>query len=365
MERNKWRNFDLVLLATLLVVLAIGVAMVYSATHNTAGLEGSTLRQAVSVGLGLGLLIVGATVDYRLLGNLQPLIYGLMLTLLASVLVIGHETYGAQRWIKVGEWLFQPAEIAKLLLILFLAQLLAGREDRVREFRTVLVSLGATLIPAALVYRQPDLGTAVMFVVIWAAMVGFAGVRVRHLLIVAAVGLALAPLLWFAMHGYMRGRVLSFLNPLSDPQGANYDANQALIAIGSGGWLGKGFGAGTQSQLHFLRVRHTDYIFSVLAEELGLLGGLLLLALLGIILWRVMGVADRAGDLYGRLIAGGVGALIFAQSVINIAMNMALLPATGVPLPFVSYSNNLLVTLLAAIGLVQSVALRRKKLEFG
>jgi rod shape determining protein RodA len=348
-----------------LPTLAIGVAMVYSATHNSAGLEGSTIRQIGSIGAGLVLLFVATTVDYRLLSNLQPLIYAVMLIMLGAVLVLGHTNYGAQRWIRIGSYLFQPSEPAKLLLILFLAQYLAGREEKVKQFRTVLVSLVATLIPAALVYKQPDLGTAVILVAIWAAMVLMAGVKVRHVLIIALIAVALSPVLWFLMHDYMRDRVMAFINPMNDLQGAGYDANQAMIAIGSGGWLGKGFGSGTQSQLHFLRVRHTDYIFSVLAEELGLVGGLLLLLLLGIILWRILRAADQAGDAHGRLIASGTAALIFFQSGINLAMNMSLIPSTGVPLPFISYSNNSLLVLLLAIGLVQSVALRRKKLEFG
>lgn len=339
--------------------------MVYSATLNTEGLEDSTRRQAIFVGVGLALMLMLATVDYGLLEPLCGAIYVLTMAALVAVLVIGRVTHGAQRWIDLGFMLFQPSEFAKLALILFLAQFFARHRDDIKSLKVFLISLGATLLPMVLVYRQPDLSTALILGAIWLGMAAVAGVRFAYVASLGGMALGALPAIWFSLHDYQRQRILLFLNPGSDPQGAGYNVGQALIAIGSGGWFGKGFAKGTQSQLHFLRVRHTDFIFSVLAEELGFVGALLLLALLGFLLWRIVRAAAVARDHFGELLAVGMATLIFVQSTVNIAMNMALLPTTGVPLPFISFGNNALLMLLLGIGLVESVAIRHKKLEFG
>ena len=360
----RWRHFDFWLLAALALLLVMGLAMVYSATLNTAGLEDSARRQAIFVGVGLLLLLALTTVDYGLLEPICGAIYILTMAALVAVLVIGRVTHGAQRWIDLGFMLFQPSEFAKLALILFLAQFFSRHQDDIKSLRTFLISLGATLLPMGLVYLQPDLSTTLILGAIWLGMAAVAGVRFAYVAGLGGLGLGALPAIWFSLHDYQRLRILLFLNPGSDPQGAGYNVGQALIAIGSGGWFGKGFAKGTQSQLHFLRVRHTDFIFSVLAEELGFAGALLLLVLLAFLLWRVVRVAGMARDHFGELIAVGMAALIFVQSTINIAMNMALLPTTGVPLPFISFGNNALLMLLLGIGLVESVAARHRKLDF-
>jgi rod shape determining protein RodA len=194
-------------------------------------------------------------------------------------------------------------------------------------------------------------------------MVWMAGTRFRHLLVLAGGGLAALPLVWLNLEEYMRQRLLLFLSPTSDPD-SYFNVHQALVSIGSGGWTGKGLTRGTQSQLHFLRVRHTDFVFAVTAEELGFLGAVVMMGLVLFILWRILRIADRSRDALGRLIAVGVAAVILFQSTVNIGMNLGLMPVTGIPLPFVSYGGSSYVTLMLGIGLVQSVAMRRKKLEF-
>lgn len=364
MGRLRWRHFEFYLLAALILLLLMGLAMVYSATRNTEGLEDSTRRQAIFIAVGLVLLLLTAVTDYSLLEPLTGVIYGLMIATLVAVLVVGRVTHGAQRWIDLGFMLFQPAEFAKLFLILFLASFFASRRDDMKSASTFFISLGATLLPMVLIYLQPDLSTALLLGAIWLGMAAVAGVRFAYVAGLGGAALVAAPALWFALHDYQRLRILTFLNPGSDPQGAGYNVQQALIAIGSGGWLGKGFASGTQSQLHFLRVRHTDFVFSVLAEELGFAGALLLFVLLGLLLWRIIRVAGLARDRFGELIVVGMAVLIFVQSAANIAMNMALIPTTGIPLPFISFGNNALLSLLLGLGLVESVALRHKKLDF-
>jgi rod shape determining protein RodA len=197
----------------------------------------------------------------------------------------------------------------------------------------------------------------IVLAVVWLIMVLMAGMRLLHLSILGLVGLLSAPLLWFSLKDYMQRRLLLFINPAQNPS-ARYNIDQALISIGSGGWLGKGYASGSQSQLHFLRVRHTDFIFSVIGEEMGLVGALVLFTLIGVILWRIVRAASLARDSFGRLIACGVAAMIFFQSVVNIGMNLGLLPVMGIPLPFISSGGSSLIALLIAEGLVQSVVMR-------
>jgi rod shape determining protein RodA len=253
--------------------------------------------------------------------------------------------------------------MAKLVVIVVLAKFLADREEQLEQFSTVLISLAIVAVPMALIYLQPDLGTAMIFAVIWAAMMWVAGMRFRHWLILAVGGITILPLVWLSLQDYMRQRLLLFINPSTDPD-SYFNIHQALVGIGSGGLTGKGLTHGTQSQLHFLRVRHTDFIFAVTAEELGLLGAMAMIGLLFLILWRTLRIAERSRDTFGRLIATGIAAVIFCQAVINVGMNLGLLPVTGLPLPFVSYGGSSYIMLMLGIGLVESVALRHKKLEF-
>jgi rod shape determining protein RodA len=217
--------------------------------------------------------------------------------------------------------------------------------------------------PAALIYFQPDLGTTIIIGVVWLTIAVMGGIYLPHIGVLGLAAVIVSPLVWLTMADYQRERMLLFLFPESNPD-AYFNIRQALISIGSGGILGKGFGIGTQNQLHFLRVRHTDFIFSVIGEELGLLGALLLFLLIILVIWRIMRAADLTGDPFGRLICAGVAGLIFFQSFVNLGVNLGLLPVTGTPLPFVSYGGSALIAFLIAIGLVQSVVMRHRPLDF-
>ena len=363
MDRRLWRNFDFVLLGTTILLIVLGVAVIYSATLGTPDRADSPYRQIIYAVVGLGIMFAVAAIDYRFLESFQKPIYIVTVALPAIVLIIGEVTHGAQRWISASGSV-QPSELTKVLLIVVLAKYLADHQEDIGRLRYVFLSIIYVIPPMILIYVQPDLSTAVVLAAIWLVMVLTAGMRLLHLGVLGIVGVLATPLVWVTMKDYMRQRLITFITPLQDPLGSAYNINQARIAIGSGGWLGRGFAHGSQSQLHFLRVRHTDFTFSVLGEELGFVGALLLIILLVIVLWRITRVAGMARDNFGYLIACGVAATLSFQAIANIAMNLSLLPTTGIPLPFISYGGSSLITFLIAEGLVQSVVMRHRKIEF-
>ena len=363
MARRLWRNFDFVLLGTTILLIALGVAMIYSSTLGTPDLADLPYRQIIYAVVGLGIMFAVAAIDYRFLKSFQKPIFVVTVALPTIVFIIGEITHGAQRWIS-ARGSVQPSELTKVLVIVILANYLADHQEDVGRLRYVFLSLIYVIPPMILIYLQPDLSTAVVLAVIWLVMVLMVGMRLLHLSVLGILGVLATPLVWMTMRDYMRQRLITFVTPVHDPLGSAYNINQARIAIGSGGWLGRGFAHGSQSQLHFLRVRHTDFIFSVLGEELGLVGALLLIILLVVVLWRITRVAGMARDTFGYLIACGVAATLSFQALANIAMNLGLLPTTGIPLPFISYGGSSLITFLIAEGLVQSVVMRYKKIEF-
>lgn len=361
MARRLWRSFDWTLLGTALLLVIYGIAMISSATRGTQDMANLWQRQALFAVSGLALMFLVAAFDYRFYEILHRPLYIFTILLLIIVFVMGEITQGVQRWL--GASAVQPSELAKIVVIIGLAKLLADHDGEMDQPRYLLLSLGYVLLPMGLIYLQPDLSTALMLGFIWLIMGLMAGVRLVHLGALTAAGMLASPLVWFTLQDYMRERILLFVDPQGNPDDY-YNVQQALISIGSGGWLGKGFGNGTQSQLHFLRVRHTDFIFSVISEELGLLGAMVLFTLFVILLWRILRVAAIAQDPFGRLICVGVAVVIFLQTAVNIGVNLGLLPVTGLPLPFVSYGGSSLWTFLVSLGLVESVAMRHKKLDF-
>ncbi|MBC7264544.1 MAG: rod shape-determining protein RodA [Chloroflexi bacterium] len=368
LDRRIWRNFDPLLLLTAMVLMFIGVAMIHSATaqlDSEAGLwEQAAVRQAIYGFAGLVILFLVAGFNYRYLASMHWLLYVGMLVTLAALFVVGHTSFGATSWFHLSLFPIQPSELSKIVVVIFLAKYLSDHQEHMTSIVPVLVSLLFVAAPIGLIYLQPDLGTAVVILAIWFGVVFAAGLRPAHIAVFAAISAVSAPAIWASMKGYMRERILVFLNPASDVSGISYNVQQALISVGSGGLLGKGYGQGTQSQLYFLRVRHTDFIFSVLAEEFGFMGAILLLTLFAVLLWRILRAASLAQDAFGRLIAVGVATMIFFQAVVNIAVNVNLLPVTGLPLPFVSYGGSALTTMLIGVGLVENVVMRYRKLDF-
>lgn len=365
MRRILWRRFDWLLFGLVLILCSFGVLMIASALAGNEVLALWPLRQAGFLAVGLVLLFLTAAIDYRLLPSITYPIYGLLLAALGVIALVGTTAGGAQRWLTLGEFLFQPSELIKLGVILVLAHYLATREAKMERFWTPLIGILLLLPAVVLIFLQPNLGTALVLLVIGGTMFFVAGLRWRHVIVSAGCAVALATAAWqYALHDYMRDRVLMFLNPSAAAAADRYNVDQAMISIGSGGWLGRGLFRGSQSQLHFLRIRHTDFIFSVTAEELGFVGATLLILLLAFLLLRLLRIASIARDSYGRLIVSGVAAMIMFQMVVNIGMNLSLLPVTGLPLPFISYGGSALWTLLIGIGLTESVAMRYRKIEF-
>jgi rod shape determining protein RodA len=315
------------------------------------------LTQGVYAALGLALLVAIAFVDYRVIGAFAPLLYVFTILILGFVLVGGTTIYGAQRWIAIGPVTFQPSELAKVTTVICLARFWASREGKEGHLRTLLLSLAIVAVPVALVYRQPDLGTSLVLLAIWLGTAFAAGASLKWLGGILLVPLVGFPLVWRVLHDYMRRRLTTFLAPEQDPLGEGYNLIQAKISVGSGGWWGRGLGNGTQTQLNFLRVQHSDFIFAVLGEELGFMGAVVLLCLFGLLFWRCLRVALLSRDAFGRLLACGVTSMLLFQSFVNMGMNIGLLPVTGIPLPFISAGGSSLVSIFVALGLLQSVLL--------
>ncbi len=367
MSTKIWRHFDFPILLLTLILIAYGLAMIYSATYQPGRSIWSSdlvIKQGIYAIMGLALFVFVLTFDYRILGNLWRLSYIFTIVLLLAVFILGRITHGAQRWIDLGFFPLQPSELAKLLVMVTLAKYMADHEDEMSQLRHVAISLVIVAIPAVLTFLQPDLGTAAILIVVWLGMAVMIGLRLVHWALLGLGAVVAAPALWFGMHGYMRSRIDVFLNPQSDPLGAGYNVIQALTAVGSGGWLGRGFTSGTQSQLHFLRVQYADFIFSVLAEELGFLGAAVLFFLLAVLLLRLLKAASVSTEAFGRLMATGIVTWVAFQTFVNVGMNIQLLPVTGVPLPFISYGGSSLIMILVAIGIVESIIMRHRKIEF-
>ncbi|MBN1956456.1 MAG: rod shape-determining protein RodA [Anaerolineae bacterium] len=365
-----WRQFDFLLLAFFLVLIALGVAMIRSANLGTPDLADLWRTQATYAAVGLALFLLLALIPYTWLRQVWWAGYLLAIALLVLVLIIGESEIGdVRRWFYVGTFRFQPSFPAMLLHVVTMAAVLdeKSREHRVEmEGEAVgeppglllyILSGVMAFLLAGLVFLEPDMSTAMVFIVIWIAVAFIARTRLLYFLLTAFLGLAAVVPLWQVMKPYQQERVLTFFFPTRDP-GALYNINQSLISIGSGGLWGQDYGAGSQSQLHFLRVRHTDFIFSVVAEELGFIGAMLVIVLFVLLAWRMMRAAIRAPDRFGQLLVVGAGAILFFPLVVNIGMSIGLLPVTGLPLPFISYGGTSLLTSMMALGLIANVALR-------
>lgn len=366
-SRPRFLHFDFWLFGATMLLMIIGVLMIYSATAcitgETLDWTSPTTRQVLYAIAGSVGMFALTLIDYRFYASLRWLIWVFTLGILAIVSVIGQITHGAQRWIDLKVFLFQPSELSKLLLVLVVAKYMADHEAEMSRWRFLVISFLFVALPIGLVYLQPDLGTAIVMTATWGIMALASGMRLRDVLIILAVGVVAAPFVWSSLHEYQRERIMTFLDPTHDPLGAGYNVTQARIAIGAGGVWGLGFCSGTQSQLRFLRIRQTDFIFSVIGEELGFIGAVFVIALFAFILLRLIRTAMLARDTYGKLVMIGIIAIILVQSYVNLGMNVGLMPVTGIPLPFVSSGGSSLITLLLAEGIAQSILLRHRGLR--
>jgi rod shape determining protein RodA len=355
---EKLRHFNWGLLLAVCATAGIGFAMLYSAGNGHA--EPWMSRQALRFAGGFCALIAVALVDFRFwLRQAYPL-YGLAFVLLIYVEIAGHIGMGAQRWINVGFIQLQPSELMKISLVLALARYFHGLSyEDIGKPLNVLIPVVMVLVPAGLVLMQPDLGTAGMLILGGALMFFAAGVRLWKFAVVLAAGLAAIPIAWNFLRDYQKDRILTFLNPENDPLGTGYHILQSKIAFGSGGLFGKGFLQGSQSHLNFLPERQTDFIFTMLAEEFGMVGGLVLLGLYAILIGYGLAIGLRSRNQFGRLVAVGLAGNLFLYVFINMAMVMGLIPVVGVPLPLISYGGTAMLTVLVGFGLIMSVYINR------
>lgn len=365
MKEISWRNFDFLLLGAVTLASALGIMMIRSAIAGNENLAGFDARQAYFALAGVGVVFLLARIDYHYwLAILVPL-YILVMLFLIALSGLGQAAFGAQRWFQLGVLFIQPTEFAKIMIILALGRYFERTRHDERSWRWLFGSLIWVMGLAVWILLQPNLSNVIVAMVIWFGMAWMSGIKIRQLALIAAGVILLVGVAFPFLQPYQQARVLNFVLP--DPNartGATYNVLQALIAIGSGGLFGKGYGHGTQTQLRFLKVRHTDFIFSAAAEEFGLVGAVLIILLEGFVIWRCIRAAQKARDVSGAMISFGVAMLLFFQGAANIAVNLRLIPVSGLPLPFISYGGSGLMALMIGIGLVQSVVIRHKDLEF-
>jgi rod shape determining protein RodA len=361
-----WDRFDYLIPLTAIALVVFGLFLIHSGSARLY--EGSIFsfsnpvtKQAVFAVFGIAMMLVFARIDYHFLTHYAWIFYIAGIFSLIVVLLIGQTAFGSTRWIDIGPVQVQPSEFAKLAVILMLANYFAEHGGDARDLRTLLTSLAIVAPCVALVFIQPDLGTSIVFLAMWLGIVLIAGVSRRHLLIMAAAGLALAPFVFaFAVADYQIERIDVLIDPDQDPLGAGYNVRQSQYAVGSGGWFGKGWMEGEQTQLNFLKVPTKDFIFSVLGEEFGFTGAMLLFGLFVLLLWRGIRAAQLAGDVAGQLVAVGIVILILMQAFINIAVNLSLFPVTGIPLPLVSQGGSSLVSVFISLGILLSIIMRHR-----
>ena len=360
-----WQHFDFWLLGAVVMANAFGIAMIRSAIAGNEVLAELVNRQIIFAALGLVVIIVLTIIDYHYWGAVIRVIYLLTMVFVASLAVVGNVRFGAARWIETGLISIQPTELAKIVVIMSLAYYFDRTYNNPRNLRWLATSLAIAGGIAFWILIQPNLSNVIVIMVIWAAMVWINGVQIRHVIMIG-VGAVVSVITAFPfLQDYQQQRIINFLLPEQGATyGATYNVLQALIAIGNGGWFGQGYGHGTQVQLRFLKVRHTDFIFSATAEEFGLVGTVVMMGLLVFIIIRILRGARIARDPFGAMLCYGVAILMSFQSIVNIAVNLNLIPVTGLPLPFISYGGSGLVMLMAGIGLVESVISRHKPLEF-
>lgn len=353
------KYLDPILIGSVVTLTMFGLWMLYGTVQGSPFLLSLADRQVTWFGLSLAAFAVVLALDYRWLGKIAPLGYAVNLGLLVVVLLWGTTVNGATCWIRIGPVNFQPSETMKLFTVLVLAQWFAARPEGVQHFRDLIVPGIISGMPFLLIMKQPDLGTGLLFFAMTAGMIYWAGVRFRIAATVVTTGIICCLSAFPFLHNYQKERLLNFIDPHRDPLGTGYNVIQSLIAVGNGGIAGQGWGEGTQAVYRYLPEAHTDFIYASAVEQTGLLGGLAILVLYALMMWRVLHSVRVARDRFGGLVVVGLGALLLGHIWINIGMNIGLMPVTGLPLPFISYGGSFLLSSYILIGLILSISMRR------
>ena len=369
-----WRYFDFWLLGAVVLATAFGTTMIRSAVAGNEVLLPLINRQIYFALIGLVVIFVVAAIDYRYWMALYRPIFIVMFILLFFLFLSAQAVFGAARWFQVGVLFLQPTEFAKIALILLLARYFDKTQSEPRDLKWVLFGFLWVMVLALWILLQPNLSNVVVMMVIFGVLLWLNGIQIKHLALIAGVGALLIGSVFGLtalgiripfLQEYQQQRIENFILPNEEETfGETYNVDQAKIAIGSGGLFGKGYGHGSQTQLRFLKVRHTDFIFSAVSEEFGLVGALLVIFVIMLVIWRCLRAAQKARDVAGMCIAYGVATLIFFQGMVNIGVNLNVVPVSGLPLPFISYGGSGLTSLMLGIGLVESVAMRYRQLEF-
>jgi len=361
---NKFKHFDVPLIVSTLLLSFAGMAILYATTLSEDS-KGIFYRQLIFLGTGLAGFVFISFFDYHILAKANRLIYIIIFAVLFYTLLFGFVSHGSRRWLNLGVGSFQAAEFAKLSVILGLSRLLYLKRGQINSWRTIIWSFFYALIPAVLVVLEPDLGSAIIIMSLWLGIILLSPIKKKFLAILFICFLAFCGIGWkFMLKDFQRDRVRVFLNPNLDPKGRGYNVRQATIAVGSGEFLGRGLGKGVESQSKFLPERQTDFIFAASSEEIGFIGSFSLLGLYFFLLVRILKIMRKAKDDLGMYIAGGVFCFFFFHVLINVGMNIGLLPVTGIPLPFVSAGGSSLIVSLLALGVLQNVAKQSKILRF-
>jgi rod shape determining protein RodA len=356
-DRRLLKNFDWFLLCTAFLLATCGIAMVYSATY-WMGLS-QYLKQLGWLGIGIIAMFVVMFVDYHTWSRFAHLFYLVSIGSLCLLFLFDHSGLGSNRWFRLGPIAFQPSELTKVATLLLLARYLSSKSRKFSRPSDLVIPLVIAGMPVLLILRQPDLGTASVFVALFLVLLYMAGVRPKHFWSLVGLGLAGAPLAWRALAGYQKARLVAFINPNADPLGVGYHIVQSKIAIGSGGFLGKGWLAGTQTRLNFLPGHYTDFIFPMLGEEWGFLGASLLLLLYFLLIMRGIKITVQAKDMLGSLLAMGATSILAFHIIVNIGMSMGIVPVTGLPLPFLSYGGSHLFATMVLVGTLLNVKMRQ------
>ncbi len=357
-----YKNLDMQLLIVTLIIFMIGISSIYSATYKEspdAITKGLVFKQILWMMASLLILFVIINIDYQRFIDLSYILFTFTIVLLLLVLIYGRTRFGAQRWFVMGGLSFQPSEFVKITFILALSSYLGGKAKFTYRPKDLILPFLMTLIPLYLIYLQPDLGTALMLIPILFLILFMRGVNIMHLAAIVGAGLLSMPFLWHMLKDYQKLRLSVFINPNADPLGAGYTMIQSRIAIGSGLLMGKGWLSGTQNKLNFLPERHTDFIFSVVGEEGGFIGCVILIALYGFLIYRGIRIIQSTGDPYGKLMATGIVAMFACQVIVNIGMAAGFMPVVGLPLPLMSYGGSSLITTMIAIALLLNIGMRK------
>ncbi|MFH1853871.1 MAG: rod shape-determining protein RodA [Candidatus Omnitrophota bacterium] len=356
LELKKYKDFDWIMAAAATVIFILGLLFLFSSTYSYK--VDYVMKQIMWFLAGCLVFMLMININYRKIVGVGSIFYFLIMFFLSAVLIFGSRRLGAQRWLTIGSFNIQPSEFAKLFITISLVQYMANHKNY-KSARSIFISISMIALPFILILKEPDLGTALMLVPILFALLYVWGAPVRYLFSMIICGVLSSPFAWFLLKDYQKDRLLVFVNPGLDPLGAGYTIIQSRIAIGSGGLFGKGWLSGTQNQLNFLAERHTDFIFSVAGEEWGLFGCVLLVGLYYLLIRRAIMIADKTDDPCGRLLATGLTVMIGIQVIVNISMTTGFMPVVGLPLPLVSYGGSSLLVTMAALGLLESIAIHR------